>query len=593
MESEGPVQPMTPLTARIYLEAYYDLSDPKHSERLTPLLNELNAWDVIPVATLRDAWPKGEWEEPDSDQAGADEAVVPELEKLEISTPGTSTSLRDRAMATVLQSLLDEPDESTGLLSESELLTDFQPKLKEKLYEQSNVLKPSPHVFDLLCSALGGDADVDLSPFTNFSSEDLSLVVSRLRKHGKMQTLCISNRPDLTSEDLQVVLRDAAGLKALYVLEGPQIPWHGMSPLLKNCDLYESDLQRQAIKPEPVRFRSDPGSPVVDAAVPVGRVCGNNDISQLVWIGVSDQQALDKDHRLENGLIDWKTLQEEKRRTNFSWSRSGLWYKRYPLDIPLSTFRTVAGLLCLFEWGSASKIYEIDDFGKGAALSFALASSIHGDKELAIGPAGVGSGCGMGPLAAGLFRDSSYEPGPPDDAHERLEPGRWAVVLIHEAYNASSQKFLDKCQRNRPAGADSDSEDDNPLGQPKGGEQSLGGMMALLLGPRDPFENKAKNQGLPFRAIKRLRYALVTPCTEPQASGHDFIVADIPTYLEHTMGKIQDKGSDGDLKKLVEAYNSRITAMDTVGFYEDKDIHDLLPKVFPKQKAASSGSKPQ
>ena len=582
---------MTPLSARTYLEAYYDLSDPKNSQIMVPLLKELNGWDVIPVETLRDTWPKGEWEEPQSDHEDKDEVDVPELEKLEINSPSTTKTLRDGAMVTVLQALLDEPNGETGLLSEVELLTDFLPRLKEMLYERSSALKPFPYILDLLFRALEEEIDIDLSPFTGFSAEDMSLVVSRLQKHGKMHTLCISNRPDLTAEDLQTVLRDAAGLKALYILEDPQISARGVSPLLKECDIYDTDLFRQAIKPGPRRSLSDSDSSDSDEAVPVGQVCEDNSISQLVWIGVSDQQALDKSHRLESGLIDWETLRQEKRRTNFGWSGDGLRYKRYPLDIALSTVRTAAGLLCLFQWGSSSHLYDVEQFSKGAALSFALASSIEGDKNLKVGPAGGGNGLGIGPLAAGLYRDRGYEPTPANDAHEYLEPGKWAVVLVHEAYNATSQKYLDKCQRKEPVGADSDSEDDNPLGQPKGGEGSLGGIMALILGPRDPYENKGKNQGLPFRAIKRLRYALVTPRTEPQPSGHDFIVVDIPAYLEHTMGTNNDKGSNDVLKKLVEVYSSGIAAIDTADFYGDEDIHDILPKVFPRQKGSSSISK--
>lgn len=566
---------MTPLSARTYLEAYYDLSDPKNSQIMVPLLKELNGWDVIPVETLRDTWPEGEWEEPQSDHEDKDEVDVPELEKLEINSPSTSKTLRDATMVTVLQALLDEPNEDTGLLSEVELLTDFPSRLKEKLYERSSALKPSPHILNLLVRALEEEIDVDLSPFTGFSTDDMSLVVSRLQKHGKMHTLCISNRPDLTTEDLQIVLRDAAGLKVLYILEDPQISARGMSPLLKDCEIYHTDLFRQGVS---------------DEAVPVGQVSEDNSISQLVWIGVSDQQALDKSHRLESGLIDWETLREEKRRTNFGWSGHGLRYKRYPLDMPLSSVRTTAGLLCLFQWGSSSHFYDVEQFSKGAALSFTLAPSIKGDNNLKVGPAGASNGLGIGPLAVGLSRDRYYEPKPANSAHEYLEPGEWAVVLVHEAYNATSQKFLDKCQRKEPAGADSDSEDDNPLGQPKGGEGSLGGMMALILGPNDPFVNKEKNQGLPFRAIKRLRYALVTPHTEPQPSGREFIVADIPAYLEHKMGESNDKGSDDVLKKLVEFYNSGIAAIDTADFYGDEDIHDILLKVFPKQKGSASSS---
>lgn len=307
MESDREVQLMTPLTARIYLEAYYHLDDPKHSQIIGPLLNEFNDWDVIPVATLEDTWAEGAWEdpeEPESDGEGRDPVAVSEAETLDISTPSISKSLRDVAMDTVLKALLDSPDENFGLLSEAELLIDFVRKLKEKLYEESNALKPSPHVLDLLCRALEEDTDVDLSPFKHFSAEDMSHVVSRLCKRGKMHSLCISNRPDLTLGELQVVLRDATGLKALYLLEDPQISGRIVSPFLKDCDLYNSDLMRQAIKPKSVGSFSDTESLDTDDAVPVSQTFANNELSQLAWICISEQQALDKSYRLKSGLID-------------------------------------------------------------------------------------------------------------------------------------------------------------------------------------------------------------------------------------------------------------------------------------------------
>lgn len=580
---------MTPLTARIYLEAEYDLNDPKHSQIMVPLVNKFNAWNVIPVATLQDTWPEGEWEEPESDEEGRDLVAVTEAETLEIETPSISKSLRNSAMDYLLKTLLDGSDENDGLLSHAELLTDFVPKLKEKLYEQSNALKPSPHVLDLLCSALGEDTDVDLSPFKAFSAEDMSRVVSRLCKRGKMHSLCISNRPDLTPGDLQVVLRDATGLKALYLLEDPQISGRIVSPLLKDCDMYTSDLMRRAMIPGSRGSLSDSKSRGADNAVPARQACANNDISQLVWIGVSYEQALDKSHRLESGLIDWKTLQQEKRRTNFGWSKPGLKYKRYPLDSPLSTSRTVAGLLCLLQWASASDIYDIEQISTGAALSFAMASSIQGNKESSVNPTGVCRAPGIGPLVRGLYWGTSYEREFSDDVLEHLEPGEWAVILIHEAYNAVDQDSLDRpCARRIEA--ESDSEDENPLGQPKEGEQSSGGVMASILEPTEPLEKKGKNPGLPFRAIKRLRYVLVTQCDDPQSPGRDFIVADIPTYLEHITEANHDNVDARNFKTLSEAWNSGIAAIDAVGFYGDDDIHDILPKVFPKQKAASSSS---
>lgn len=263
------------------------------------------------------------------------------------------------------------------------------------------------------------------------------------------------------------------------------------------------------------------------------------------------------------------------------------------MDIPLSTSRTVAGLLCLLKWGSTSNLYDIERFSTGAAFSFAKASPIKGDKVSSDNPTGVRHAPGIGPLAARLYRGSSYEPDPSDHVLEHLEPGQWAILLIHEAYNAASQKCLDDRQRARSAKAESDSEKKTPLGQPDEGEQSLGRIMATVLGPGDPFEKKSKNQDLPSRAIKRLRYALVTPCTDPQPSGRDFVVADIPTYLEHITGAKHDEGGAGILKTPIETWNSGIAAIDAVDFYGDDDIHDILPEVFPKQKAASSSSKPE
>ncbi|CAD6582246.1 MAG: hypothetical protein ASARMPRED_000912 [Alectoria sarmentosa] len=189
MESEPPVQLMTPLTARIYLEAYYDLNYPQNAKNLLPLLDELNGWDTIPVTALQDTWPEGKWEEWESNGIGGDEVVAPGLEKLGVSNPDTSKSLRDGAMATVIQALLDGSDEDSDLISEAELLTDFLPKLKSKLYEHASSLKPSSHLQDLLYKALEYDTDVDLSPFKGFSAEDLSFLVSRLRNHSMMTTL--------------------------------------------------------------------------------------------------------------------------------------------------------------------------------------------------------------------------------------------------------------------------------------------------------------------------------------------------------------------------------------------------------------------
>ncbi len=250
MKSKRPVQLMTPLTARIYFDAHWDPGYSKYDQYPSTLIHEFNGRDTISVGTLQDTWPVGKWKEMETENGGSDEICFSELGKMEIRTPSTSKSLGDGAMAAVLQNLMDGSDEDTGLLSEVELLTDFLPKLRAKLYEDASSVKPFPHLLDLLCRALE-DTDVDLSPFGYFSAEDMSLVVSRLQKHGKIDTLCVSNRPNLTNEDLQILLRGTTGLKALYILEDPQIAVQGMSTLMENCDVYHSDLLRRQLKREP------------------------------------------------------------------------------------------------------------------------------------------------------------------------------------------------------------------------------------------------------------------------------------------------------------------------------------------------------
>ena len=565
MESERPVQLMTPLAARTYLEAYYDLPI---ATSLLPILDEFTGWGIIPVAILEDTWPSGEWEESESDQGDKDEVAVPESGKSDISSAETSKSLRDGALTAVLQALLDGCDEHSELLSEADLLTDFLPKLKAKLYEQTSTLKPSPNLLDLLCRALGEDADVDLSPFKQLSVEDMSLAVSKLRKHGKMSTLCLSNRPDLTIEDLEVVLRDAAGLEALYLLEDPCIPVQGMHGLLNDCDLYHSDLLRHSINPQVDRllYRGSIESKSSNETRCAGQLCEGNIVSQLVWIGITEKQACDKGYRLKSGLFDWESLRLEKEREmrQRGWHGADLKYKRMPLDMPLTILRTVGGLLCLLKWNSRSHLYDLQQFSRGVACSFAMGSAIPGSNDFGIGSAADGNGYGVGPLWTDLYLEDPYEHIAPRDADENLEPGQWAIVLIHEAFDVDSQEDLDKYQHKASAGASYGSED---------------------------LPNQTKNQDLPFRAIKRLRYVLATPSTKAKPSDREFLVADIPTFLAHIKWKDQDKGRDGAFQKLTEAWNKAIGAMDTVEFYGDENIHDILPKVFPRQKTASSASK--
>lgn len=172
-----------------------------------------------------------------------------------------------------------------------------------------------------------------------------------------------------------------------------------------------------------------------------------------------------------------------------------------------------------------------------------MASSIPGGNDMGINAVGSGNGFGIGPSGATLYLDDNGEDIRPSDVHERLEPGQWSIILIHKNFDGETRN-----------------------------------------------EFKGENHDLPFRAIKRLKYALVTPSTKLNPSDRQFVVADIPTYLEHIIEENPNNGNNGDLRKLIEVWNSQMAAMPNVGFYKEDDIHDILPKVFPSQKAIPSDS---
>ncbi len=231
----------------------------------------------------------------------------------------------------------------------------------------------------------------------------------------------------------------------------------------------------------------------------------------------------------------------EKRSANYRCPQSCLRYRRYLPGMPLPIFKTVVGLLRQLKWISASRSWAPQPLWNGLSNSFSMASSIADGNNMGINALGSGNGFGIGPSGATLHLDDIGERIRPSEVHEHLEPDQWAIILIHKTRD----------------------------GEPW-----------IKIGD----ESKGENHDLPFRAIIGLKYALVTPSTKLNPSDRQFVVADIPTYLEHIMGRNPDKGNNGDLRKLIEVWNSHIAAMPYVGFYKEDDIHDILPEVFPSQR---------
>lgn len=212
MESEREVTLMMPLSARVYLGAYYDLD-----AGFQTLLESYEGIQLITASALAETWPEGEWFEPDSGEdegvkgVGSiepknDNEVDPTLEVSDLVVEAIAgMTLREKSMNALLDNLLLQSRDDPVLLAEVEQLTDFVPKLRTKLYEQAATLKSSPMLVRLLGKALLGVVQVDLGPFKILTAEDISAVIQGIS--SSMEVLNLSNMPELTDLDLGVILQ--------------------------------------------------------------------------------------------------------------------------------------------------------------------------------------------------------------------------------------------------------------------------------------------------------------------------------------------------------------------------------------------------
>ncbi|KAK4694341.1 hypothetical protein P7C71_g3228, partial [Lecanoromycetidae sp. Uapishka_2] len=533
MESKREVQLMAPLSARTYLAAYYELSDPKHQDDLVPLVEDFKAWSLIPTETLEDAWPGEGWEEPvdEKDNEATTEDSLG-LEALHIDSEGDKTSLRARAMDAVVQSLLDDPDSELPVLSEAELLSDFLPKLKSKLYKEADSLEPTPGLIELMFEAFKHDVQVDLNLFQIFTPKDLFALTSKLTRHGKLAVLNLSNMPKLVDDDLQTLLGANITIQSLCLIDCPQISIDGLMSLNRSYDLYHSGLYKRAIVDnrqtlEGYRYEQ----------MPLPRLnfsCQNADsINQLVWIGFDTFQAKNPAFRGPDGAMAWEKMTSDNIVPTYMSGRreQALQYKKFQLvDTPLPLARLVTGISHLLKWGSIARPMGTYEVSTAFASCFAMPASIPGGPKLAVAPLSTelylrNSGDGNS-----LRRDIAQE-------EPALRQGEWAIILVHECFDAYDQESLDK--------------ETSP-------------------------EDKS-------RLLKRLRYALVSP------SGDGFTVADVHHYIGHITTQASSKEAISAAEKksrqtfchqLRQWWDDNFKPSESMGFYAEDDIHDILKRVY-------------
>lgn len=75
-----------------------------------------------------------------------------------------------------------------------------------------------------------------------------------------------------------------------------------------------------------------------------------------------------------------------------------------------------------------------------------------------------------------------------------------------------------------------------------------------------------------------MKYALVSPTGDSQAPSISFRIADISSYLDTIEEK--DPTFAGQARELRKWWEQNVDEVEAISFYEEKDIHDILQKVY-------------
>ncbi|KAL9103723.1 MAG: hypothetical protein Q9163_001273 [Psora crenata] len=517
MESDRsqPVQLMTPLSAQTYLAAYYELDDPKFTE----LIQQFKDRTLIDVNALADTWPHGDWQESEI-ETGSNSHTALDVAEFRVSETSNPTSLRAQSLDQLVQSVVNGEEIDPEVLSSAISLRDFHVSVRDKLYKEAENLEPFPDMLDLLFDHLKDDQYVNLSLFTTLSTVELFSLAVRLARAGSVKCLNLSGC-DLRDQDLHALLSHE-GLQKVYMMGDNAVLLAQLAASKPKVDLYHHALLKRPLVEDLLvqdgRETRGPTPPMLDFSP-----C-ENAVVQLIWVRVSQYVFLNSECFGPNGDIVWENLRHDTkvpRQSCFS-NEAEPRYHKFPLmDVPMSPTRLITGLSSVLQWMSKSSIRGPWELSKGIASSFALSA-----------PSSDTMSCGVGPFSTEL----SLNNGTNDISAQSLKPGQWAVVLIHEFFDALSQDWIDE-----------------------------------LIKP------KAKGGRSERTLKKQLKYVMITPTAD---STNRFTIADVPTFLKTATDRTL-----GD--QLSQWWGKQDKVHEEVQFYDREDIHTVLSKVYPSATASN------
>ncbi len=408
IESEKEVCLNTALSARTYLEAYYD-PELKWQAEYDKELEGVQSFELIQTKSLQEAWPIGEWNTEHSDS----------YSHRTLSPEPTSSSIRTLA-DTSLQVLIDnaleaQPEDDLAWIPDAELVQEFLPALRLRLYQTPHSSVPAV-TCRLLCRALQGQSHVDLSPFTSLSPKEIVKVVTEVRRNKDLISLDLSNL-DIAEDTLKEILEMSPCIQQLYIMNSPKLTIESATLPVRAPDIrdvYHADIFKHAFRTETDGASED--NPFQSSGIV------HNPIVQLLWAHGDPGQINEKGMRFDNGGADWSNLATGPTGSN---AQIGV----FPLiDTHSSPVKTITGMAPLFNFVTnlthAMSYSNIPDYiGETAAKAFALASSkVPCEESLQVGP-----------LSAKLYKKSGYLPRQHKfDKLYEMQPGQWTIIVVYE-----------------------------------------------------------------------------------------------------------------------------------------------------------------
>jgi hypothetical protein len=355
------------------------------------------------------------------------------LTPLDISrTARPVPSLRELTLARLVDESLQNADLDLSWTAEAELLSDFFPAIKARIYSEPTLLA-SPVAKALLIKAIEHEQEVDLSPFQNLSMDDILSITSRLSK----ETKSLSLSGNVTAE-LLALLAENSSICKIYVLDAPNLPLQSALQVMAQRGsprIYHAEMFRAPLKstwPNWFRLpREDEQRTPGDAADSFPKASERFPVVQIFWL-TRGSCGNDNVIRLDDGGLLWTTV---PRNSDYYSFRDLASMAAFPLrDGFLTISRVVTGLAkfmqCLAEYPELRiGINPEAGVAVAAAGCFALAASDLAELDTA-------KHVEVGPLPEKLFamiRDTDRcGVRSPLPNVQPLRPDEWTIVIAHE-----------------------------------------------------------------------------------------------------------------------------------------------------------------